>query len=181
MQTNGSPDWQSRIQTLTGSLIKTFFPQKVAFEAACETSRACTVDMLSFKGYVLRWLAVVTQVAPFTKDTIIPVITESASAAVKQCTGGSTGRRCGFYWSGGGYLEPSSSGAGEQMNVLSAVSSLLITEAKAPATASTSTLSGPGSSTGNTPPSTTTPSSAHRTGLNIFAVLTAVGVWGWMF
>ncbi|KAG6057957.1 hypothetical protein E4U32_004842 [Claviceps aff. humidiphila group G2b] len=87
----------------------------------------CTPDMLSFKGYVRRWLSVITQVAPYTRETILPILRKSTEAAVKQCTGGQTGRQCGFYWNLGEFVDPAvdrTTGAGEVMNVLAAVSSL---------------------------------------------------------
>jgi mannan endo-1,6-alpha-mannosidase len=94
--------------------------------------------MLSFKGYMHRWLAVVTQIAPHTAKTVRPILRKSAEAAAKQCTGGETGRVCGFYWSKGQFIDPAkdkTTGAGEAMDVLAAVSSLLIDEADPPATA----------------------------------------------
>lgn len=100
--------------------------------------------MLSFKGYVHRWLSVVTQIAPHTRAKILPILRKSTQAAVKQCTGGDTGRRCGFYWSSNQFIDPAvdhTSGAGEAMNVLAAVSSLLINEAKPPVTNSTGGIS----------------------------------------
>lgn len=96
--------------------------------------------MLSFKGYVHRWLSVVSQIAPYTSDRILPILKTSAEAAVKQCTGGPTGRRCGFYWSAGKFIDPGTdktTGAGEAMDVLAAVSSLLIGEVAPPVTNST--------------------------------------------
>lgn len=115
---------------LTESLFTTFFPEDVAYEVPCEGRKgACSPDMLSFKGYVHRWLAVVTQVAPFMRDRILPVLRKSAEAAVRQCTGGDSGRQCGFYWSEGVFVDPSvdkTTGAGEAMNVLAAVSALLV-------------------------------------------------------
>lgn len=100
--------------------------------------------MLSFKGYVHRWLAVVTQIAPHTASKILPVLESSAKAAVAQCTGGASGRMCGFYWTKGEFVDPAvdeTSGAGERMNVLAAVSSLLIGEAAPPVTNTTGGIS----------------------------------------
>lgn len=118
--------------------LKNFFPKGIAYEPNCEMRHGqCTPDMLSFKGYVHRWLSVVTQVAPFTRDTILPVLKTSTEAAVAQCTGGSSGRQCGFYWSSGKYVDVAvdhTSGAGEAMDVLGAVSSLLIDAATTPVT-----------------------------------------------
>lgn len=89
--------------------------------------------MLSFKGYVARWFSTMTQIAPFIAPKVLPVLKKSAAAAVKQCTGGDLGRQCGFQWVSGKY--DGITGAGQQMNVLGAVSSLLIGSAPAPVTA----------------------------------------------
>ncbi|TQW05539.1 glycoside hydrolase family 76 [Cordyceps javanica] len=137
--TNGDEKWKYRINTMLDSFFKEFFRDGVIFETDCETrDPQCTTDMLSFKGYCLRWLAVVTQVAPFTRDAIMPVLAASARAAVRQCTGPPTMRRCGFYWAGGRFVDPktdNTTGAGEAMDALAAVASLLIDEAEAPVTA----------------------------------------------
>ncbi|KAJ6787870.1 hypothetical protein PWT90_10444 [Aphanocladium album] len=134
--TNGDEKWKYRTSAMLDSFFKQFFKNNIIFESDCESGEPpCTTDMLSFKGYCLRWLAVVTQIAPFTRDTIMPVLQDSARAAVKQCTGAPTGRRCGFYWTGGEYVDPqkdNTTGAGEVMDVLAAVSSLLIDETAAP-------------------------------------------------
>jgi len=85
-------------------------------------------------------------VAPFIADTIRPVLKKSTEAAIKTCTGGKSGRECSFYdWADGEYTSPVAgyykmggvNNAGEQMNVLAAVESLLIDEAAGPATEKT--------------------------------------------
>lgn len=144
-QTDGSKIWRQRVDNLLDSLLENFFPGDIAFEVPCEGRKgACSTDMLSFKGYVHRWLSVVTQVAPHTKVKILPVLKTSTQAAIRQCTGGKSGRVCGFYWSSGKFFDPSvdaTSGAGEAMNVLAAVSSLLIEDAEPPVTNSTGGIS----------------------------------------
>ena len=102
-----------------------FFPEGVAIELPCElpSGNHCDTDELSFKSYLHRWLATVTQVAPFTRDQILPVLKNSTTWAVKTCTGGSNGRQCGFTWSTGVF---DATGAGQQMSVLGALSSVLI-------------------------------------------------------
>lgn len=136
--TKGDQRWGDRVDKLTEMTLKNFFPNGIVYEVSCEGRKgACSTDMLSFKGYVHRWLAVVSQIAPFTAPKILPVLRKSTEAAVKQCTGGETGRRCGFYWSDGVFVDPSvdkTTGAGEAMNVLAAVSSLLIDESMTPVT-----------------------------------------------
>lgn len=175
---------------MTESLFINFFPNNTAYELACEGRKGqCTPDMLSFKGYVHRWLAVVTQVAPFMKPTIDPVLKTSTAAAVKQCTGGATGRVCGFYWNDGVFVDPATdktSGAGEAMNVLAAVSSLLIDDAAPPVTNSTGGISAGDVNAGSNSkdrieqePITT----ADKAGAGIltFMVLAGgLGTWGWM-
>lgn len=52
--------------------------------------------MFSYKGFTHRWLAVVAQIAPFTERRIARALRTSAESAVLQCTGGASGRECGF-------------------------------------------------------------------------------------
>lgn len=84
--------------------------------------------MKSFRGYLHRWYASATRVAPFTAARILPVLRNSAEATVKVCTGGFRARQCGFSWAVGVF--DGDVGAGQQMNALSAVSSLLIRKAE---------------------------------------------------
>lgn len=122
--------WQTRITNLLNGTVRDFFPDSIAYEPSCEPVRSCTTDMLSFKGYTARWLTQMTQLAPFTASTILPILQVSAQAAVAQCTGGATGRQCGFEWSSGTF--DGSVGAGQTMNVLGAVSCLLVQRGAAP-------------------------------------------------
>lgn len=97
------------------------------------------------KGYAHRWLSSATQVAPFLAAKLLPVLRTSAEAAAKQCVDGSGGdvsQRCGFSWTNETFVDPEdadgTSGAGEGLSVFAAVTSLLIADAAAPATAATS-------------------------------------------
>lgn len=83
-KTNGSQLWEDRINSILPRTLEFFFPGGIAFEAACETGSTCTSDMLSFKGYLHRWLAQAATLAPFTAATITPVLKTSAAAAVSQ-------------------------------------------------------------------------------------------------
>lgn len=190
--TNGSDLWRGRVENLLNSTIRDFFPNNTAYEIACEPNRGgCTADMLSFKGYVHRWMAVVTQVAPFTKDTILPLLKQSTQAAVNQCTGGETGRKCGFYWTSGEFVDPAvdhTTGAGEQMNVLAAVSSLLIDQTEPPTTNLTGGTSKGDYSAGGSPIAGNenelrpiTAGDKAGAGILTFVVLSAgLGLFGWM-
>ncbi|KAI6296836.1 hypothetical protein MCOR29_000552 [Pyricularia oryzae] len=121
--TNGSAKWEARVKGLLTATFETFFLDDVITEVACEPHDSCTTDMLSFKGYVHRWLTTATTVAPFTRAQVLPILRKSAEAAVATCTGGKDGRQCGFKWSTREF--DGKTGAGQQMNVLGAVTSLL--------------------------------------------------------
>lgn len=128
--------------------------------------------MLSYKGYMHRWMAVVTQVAPFTRDRIMKLLRSSTEAAVKQCTGGANGRQCGFHWTTGMY--DGVTGAGQQMNVLGALSSLLVHEAKPPVTDDTGGTSVGNPNAGSHSPSlpqATPVTAGDRAGAGILTVL----------
>lgn len=114
------------------------------------------------KGYVHRWLSSAAQVAPFLADRLLPVLRTSAEAAAAQCVdsdsddddddGAAVSQRCGFYWRNGTFVDPvetdGTSGAGEELSVFAAVTSLLVADAAAPATAATSGDAGNSSGTG---------------------------------
>ncbi|CAK7201676.1 hypothetical protein SEUCBS139899_004385 [Sporothrix eucalyptigena] len=134
--------WQSRVEGLLNRTISFFFPDGIAYEVACESHMSCTTDMLSYKGYLHRWMATTAQIAPYTHERIMAVLQTSTQAAINQCTGGDDGRTCGFQWSSGAF--GGSVGAGQTMNVLGAVSSLLIDETHGPLTNKTG-----GTSVGN--------------------------------
>lgn len=122
-----TPYWEAEVAGLLNGTLRVFFPDGIAKEPACEDVGTCTSDMLSFKGYVARWMAVTAQVAPFTSDSIMATLRTSAQAAIKTCSGGDNGRMCGFKWHLGSW--DGSSGAGQQMNVVAALSSLLANSA----------------------------------------------------
>ncbi|KIH87419.1 mannan endo-1,6-alpha-mannosidase [Sporothrix brasiliensis 5110] len=129
------PVWKTRVEGLLTNMLATFFPNGIAKEISCESdiNLTCTTDMLSFKGYIHRWLAVTAQIAPYTHDRIFATLKTSAEAAVRQCTGGDTGRVCGFRWVQGGTYD-GTNGAGQEMNVLGALLSMLLDKAPAPVT-----------------------------------------------
>lgn len=134
-QTDGSKKWQGRVENLTESALETFFPEGIPFEPDCEVQELCDVDTLPYKGVNIRALAVTTQVAPFTQETIMGTLKKTADAAVEWCTGGDSKRQCSFYWYTIDYVKPETDGLMEQMNGLSAISSLLIDDAAPPALA----------------------------------------------
>lgn len=131
-QTKGtSAAWKERTEKLTTATLSFFFPADVAVELGCEVEHwggasSCSGELVAYKGQLVRALATAAQVAPFTAEAALPRLRKSAAAAVSQCTGGPTGRRCGFGWAAGNYTDPRSPGLLEQAHVLSAVSALVL-------------------------------------------------------
>ena len=111
-------------------------------QEACEAGK-CNVDQRSFKGYFIREMAATAQLVPAVHDTIMAKIATSAEAAVKTCTGGTSGNKCGLKWTTG--VNDGSMGVGESMNALEAVQSNLANLAPA----FVSDVAGTGSSAGN--------------------------------
>jgi mannan endo-1,6-alpha-mannosidase len=185
LQTNGDAVWKERLDGLLANTFKVFFPDNIAYEVACETGLTCTTDMYSFKGYIHRWLSTVAQVAPYTAEKIRPILKDSTAAAVKQCVGGDTGRACGFSWSSGKF--DGKMGAGQEMNVLGAVSALLSEKRTGPVTAKTGGTSQGDPSAGSESDDVTKPfkplTTADKAGagiLTFFILAAAAGTFGWM-
>ncbi|KAJ0118825.1 glycoside hydrolase family 76 protein [Diaporthe amygdali] len=130
--TNQSDLWRGRVQGLVNQTINIFFHDGPAVERSCETPEkvGCTTDMKSFKGYLHRWMANTAQLAPFVHDQIMETLRNSTAAAIKSCTdgvdngNGVSTATCGFRWTTGEY--DGDTGAGQQMNVLGALTSLLV-------------------------------------------------------
>lgn len=184
-QTNGNATWKERLDGLLKHGLETFFPKGIAVEVSCENVGTCTTDMLTFKGFLHRWYSIITQLAPYTSDTIRPVLKTSAEAAIKQCTGGAFGRQCGFKWASGKY--DGKTGAGQEMSVLAAVESLLIPEAKSPVTdkdGGTSKGNPNAGGGGDTAQKAVKPiTTADKAGAGILTLLvlgSACGIFGWM-
>ncbi len=141
--TNSSSAWRTRVDGMLQGATETFFNASIMLEQLCEPSGFCNNDQRSFKGYLTRWLAGTTQMAPYTFDTIHPLLTNDATAAAAACVGtpapaafkGHPGTACGFRWTTGGF--DGSTGVGEQMNALSAVMYTLVSKVAAPVTADT--------------------------------------------
>ncbi|KAI2638468.1 family 76 glycoside hydrolase [Xylaria nigripes] len=132
--TTKDPKWLTHVQGLTKRIKEIFFSQNgIAYEPSCEPPPgSCNSDMQSYRGYMHRWMANTVQLVPEMFNEILPVLRTSTAAAVKQCVGGSNGRMCGFHWTSGAYDNLTS--ASLQMNVLGALTSLLMHEVAPPLT-----------------------------------------------
>ncbi|KAI2604831.1 glycoside hydrolase family 76 protein [Hypoxylon fragiforme] len=143
--------WKTRVEGLTKSVADIFFDGGIMWEPSCEKSEAkCNTDQQAFKGHLSRWMALTATLAPFTYDTIMPLLKTSGAAAAKQCSGpassefkGAAGTGCGFSWLQQATFD-GSYGVGEQLNALQAVMAPLVEQAPIPYTADTG-----GSSVGN--------------------------------
>ena len=149
--TNGSTVWQDRITALwhgmqryyvqplngTGGLGKAPPANgQILSETTIEWSKSDDADQPSFKAFTTRWLAITTQLAPFTAPWIMPTIFASAVGAAGQCTGQATNQQlgtvCGRQWYSNTW--DGKYGVGEQLSALSVFQSLLIQSAKPPVT-----------------------------------------------
>ncbi|CAI6099721.1 unnamed protein product [Clonostachys chloroleuca] len=177
-QTTGDDQkkWQDRVQKFTDSILSKFFPSGIAYEPACETVDTCSVDQVTFKGIAIRWLAAVSQLAPFTADKILPVLKTSAEAAAKSCTSSS----CSFSWNDTNVKGPKSSGIGERLNALAAISNLLIADASGPSkgseNATESTGSSPSQTSGSSQASSSTDKGAAGKGMGLSVALLTTGL-----
>ncbi|KAI0398310.1 glycoside hydrolase family 76 protein [Xylariaceae sp. FL0594] len=145
--TGGNSTWRDRTQGLAQRAAG-FFDDGVAVERQCEPAGQCDTDQLSFKAYLMRWMAGASQMAPFTFDILMPLVRSSAAAAALQCSGspavnlyrGDPGTACGTRWTRKGAYD-GTAGVGQQMSALSAVQYTLVkkesTANQAPVTAST--------------------------------------------
>jgi mannan endo-1,6-alpha-mannosidase len=173
---------------LINSTLDTFFPNGIAYEVACEPKLTCTTDMYSFKSYLTRWLATTTQLAPYTYDTIMPVLKTSAVAAAKQCSGGANGRMCGLSWSKGTDWD-GTQGVGQEMAAMSVIITNMIpfVHVAPPVTNQTGGTSvgnpNAGSQSVENPAAISPPTTGAKAGAGIlttFVLLGVTGMFGWM-
>lgn len=118
----------------------TFFKDNIMVEVACEPQKNCNVDMQSYKAYLARWLAITSQLCPWTAPQITPWLRASAQAAAKQCSGGDDGKTCGLSWINQGQYD-GQYGPGEQMGAMEIMLSNLINGVPAPVTEKTGGIS----------------------------------------
>ncbi|KAI0889312.1 glycoside hydrolase family 76 protein [Annulohypoxylon maeteangense] len=146
--TNGNDDWKKRVDGLVSRTLEVFFPNGVAVETACELKNLCTTDMLFYKSFLHRGLGSTIQLAPYTSAKVLPVLKSSAKSAAAQCTGGSSGRLCGFHWSSGQF--DNKTGPAQQMGVLSALTSILPAQGSVAGNTTTTGSGSSGTSQGTT-------------------------------
>ncbi|KAM3505553.1 hypothetical protein MY10362_002875 [Beauveria mimosiformis] len=136
---NKTDVWKGHVNGILNYTERTFFQNDIMYEPACETVHTCDQNMVSFKGYLIRFLAATAKMAPWTADSITKLISTAAQDAIKVCNGangpkfpGPDGTGCGFSWLNG--TNDGLMGVGPQMDALAAVFYNLLPNAKAPAT-----------------------------------------------
>lgn len=139
----------------------------------------CKVDQRSFKGYLARWMAASTQLAPFTYNMVMPKLRASASAAAKTCAGGPKNTSCGLKWTEQKYTKGPLD-IGLEMAALEVIQSTLIHKIEAPVTREDGGLSQGNPGAGSEDDRQTLPdmvtrniSVADRVGAGILTVLMA--------
>ncbi|KAI9708811.1 MAG: hydrolase 76 protein [Bogoriella megaspora] len=101
--TNGNSTWKDRVQNLLkGTSVFTITNSSTIYEVACESVGTCDADQIAFKGLFARDLAQTAKWAPFTENTITPILKASANGAAAACSGGSS-NDCGLDWTKGKY------------------------------------------------------------------------------
>ncbi|TLD09370.1 uncharacterized protein PgNI_06902 [Pyricularia grisea] len=141
-----SATWKERVSGLLNRTMISFVNNSVLVEPGCEFVGTCNNDQQSFKGYLTRWMGGTAQLAPFTFNTIQPILRSNAEAAAASCSGspasgfkGTPGTACGFRYKAGSDFD-GMVGVGEQMNALNALMYTLIknnTKEVVPVTADT--------------------------------------------
>lgn len=159
--TNASSTWLERTLGFYNATSNFFNPFEnatdVMFEPACETVNTCNTDQYSFKAYLSRFMWATTLIAPFTAAATTQLLTTSASAAAKACSGPSDGVTCGARWYEAGY--DGKWGVGQQMSALEVIQGLLISKSVAPLHSGQVHLKAtPVTSTASVPSATATPS-----------------------
>lgn len=102
----------------------------VMYEHACEPYGTCDTDMISFKGYLSRFMYSAAIMVPSIADTVATYMEASAAAAGLACSGGTDSATCGQKWYTGAF--DGSVGLGQEMSALETVQGLLAKYAPAP-------------------------------------------------
>lgn len=129
----GQEKWAQRTEQLLDEAAAYFFTGKdknIMWEPACEPQGICNYDMITFKGFLSRFMWQTAQVMPKLRPKIEALLVPTAKAAAATCTGGPDGHQCGIKWYAGGYDDGATLGA--QMCALQTISGLLSRDSQAP-------------------------------------------------
>ncbi|KAF7547812.1 hypothetical protein G7046_g8893 [Stylonectria norvegica] len=130
----GKAEWATRAEQLLNGTNWFFSPlpnsTNVMYEAACEGPGTCNYDMVTFKGYLSRFLWQSAQLLPSLRPKVNTLLETSAQAAAKGCSGGKNGQQCSLKWYVNGF--DGNPGLGQQMCALETIQGLLIDDADKP-------------------------------------------------
>ncbi|KAL1627990.1 hypothetical protein SLS56_006133 [Neofusicoccum ribis] len=174
--------WRERTEGIIKALpVFTQNTGNVITEVACEKSNTCNIDQRSFKAYLARWMAATTKVAPWTIDTLEPILQASREAAVKACTQSGDGNtQCGLQWTTGQF--DGKTGVGENMAVLEVMGTALVKNVEGPVSEKTGGTSkgdpNAGSSSPNTPTHVEPIGAGDKAGAAILTILVLAGTLG---
>jgi mannan endo-1,6-alpha-mannosidase len=130
----GDAAWTSRTSGIIEGSRSFFSPfdnaTDIMYEHACEQVNSCNVDMLSFKGYMSRFMYASTLMVPSIRPAVEKLLRKNAVAAAGACSGGSDGTTCGQKWYVGGY--DGNTGLGQEMCALETVQGLLAASSQPP-------------------------------------------------
>ncbi|PGH15344.1 hypothetical protein AJ79_02510 [Helicocarpus griseus UAMH5409] len=125
--TNEDSIWKSRVDgLLKGADI--FFKDDIMIEPACEATNKCNIDQKTYKAILSRALGTTTQLAPFTRDAILPKIRASATAAAEKCMEKDGVAQCSFKWVDKGSNDNTKPTLGEQLAALQIIQANLVAE-----------------------------------------------------
>lgn len=156
-QTDKQEYWKNETMNILMATDEPFFNRNdgtpnIMRESACEApppytrTPTCNTDQRSFKAYLSRFFAMSYQLAPFTRDYIMPRLQASAAAAALSCTGGVDGETCGLSWImqkyDGSPYGIAKGGVGEHMAAMEVFGALLVPDLKLPNTLATGTSKG---------------------------------------
>ncbi|KAG5798180.1 hypothetical protein H9Q69_002789 [Fusarium xylarioides] len=138
----GKATWKTRVDGMLEDVKTVFVKNGVIYEQFCEEHKLCNLDQQTFKGYLARWMAATTLVAPHTSECITQTLLSTAKKAAASCSGspasgfaGKAGTACGFTWLTNGF--DGIVGVGPQMSSLQSIMYTLAPKAKAPVTTKT--------------------------------------------
>lgn len=182
---NKNETWKNNVDGILKYTERVFFQNDIMYEPACETVHTCDQNMVSFKGYLIRFLAATAKMCPWTTDSITKIINNAAQDAIKVCTGangptfpGPDGTGCGFSWLNG--TSDGLMGVGPQMDALAATFYTLLNDVKPPATSQDRGTSkgdaGAGSTQAQPLPQPRAITTGDRAGAAILTVLIAAGI-----
>ncbi|KAK2595342.1 hypothetical protein QQS21_006942 [Conoideocrella luteorostrata] len=128
----GDDRWAQRTKKLLDEAAVSFFTgdkKNIMYEPACEPANNCNYDMITFKGFLSRFMWQTAQILPSLREKVDSLMIPTAQAVASTCTGGKSGRQCGIKWYTGKFDYPY---FGSQMGALEAVQGLLAQDSAVP-------------------------------------------------